>query len=219
MNSKRLYFALLGLIGLLFVGLLFGTYSANQLLAKKADRLSTLKAESQALSDERLTLRKAKGDIAKYESLEKIVKTVVPEDKDQAEAVRELVNIAASKGISLGSISFPASTLGSGVKTGLGGTAASSSAAATTTPSAAGGKSNALSQLQPVKNIPGVYLLQITVQSDSQHPVTYDRIIAFLSALEHNRRTAQVSSITLQPNNGQRNYLNFTLVLNTYIKP
>jgi hypothetical protein len=214
MTSKRLYFVLLGLIGLLFAGLILGTYSANKLLVKKADHLSSLKAESLALTDERMTLSKSKQDIKKYDSLEKIVKTIVPEDKDQAEAVRELVNIAAANDVSLGTISFPASTLGSGIKTGTGAAAVSSAA-----PSTSGSKSSALSQLQPVKNIPGVYLLQITVQSDNGRPVRYDKLVSFLSDLEHNRRTAQVSSISLQPNPNQRNYLNFTLVLNTYIKP
>jgi hypothetical protein len=215
MTSKRLYFVLLGVIGLLFAGLLAGTYGANKLLVTRANHLSSLKAQSLALSDERTTLRKAKQDIAKYDSLEKIVKTIVPEDKDQAEAVRELVNIAADNDVSLGAINFPASTLGSGTKVGASGAPVTIGGAA---PSA-NSKSNALSQLLPVKNIPGVYLLQITVQGDANKPVRYDKFVSFLADLEHNRRTAQVSSITLQPSSGQRTYLNFTLVLNTYIKP
>jgi hypothetical protein len=214
MNSKRLYFVLLAAIGLLLAALLAGTYNANKLLVKKADQLSTLKAQSLALSDERVNLKKAKQDIKKYDNLEKIVRTIVPEDKDQAEAVRELVNIAADNDVSLGAINFPASTLGAGPN---GSPAAASS---TIAPKSQGNsKTNALSQLLAVKNIPGVYLLQVTVQSDTSHPVRYDKFVTFLADLEHNRRTAQVNSINIVPVTENRNLLNFTLVLNTYIKP
>ena len=135
-----------------------------------------------------------------YAELEKIAKSVVPQDKDQAEAVREIVNIAAANGVSLSTISFPASNLGS------------LNAQATTT-------TTSLSQLQPVKNIPGVYQLQISVVGDPNKPVAYDKFISFLAALERNRRTAQVSTISIQPNLANRNLLTFTLSLNEYIKP
>jgi hypothetical protein len=173
----------------------------------------TTKAVSAALSQEQVSLVKAKKDIKKYSPLDKIVRSVVPEDKDQAEAVRELVKIADTYNVTLSSISFPASTLGSGPA----GTA-SAGAATTSTPSA-NSKTSALSQLTQVKSIPGVYLLQITVKGDPLHPVRYDRFVSFLQALENNRRTAQVSSISITPSIQDRNYLSFSLILNTYIKP
>jgi len=49
--------------------------------------------------------------------------------------------------------------------------------------------------------------------------VQYASFINFLSALEHNRRTAQISAITLQPSTNNPNLLAFTLTLNEYIKP
>lgn len=206
MTSKRLRLILIGLMGLLFIGLIAGTYEADQLLKSQANKLITLKAKTQALAAEQLGLTKAKIDIKTYSDLESIAKSVVPQDKDQAEAVREIVNIAAANGISLATISFPASNLGS--------TTTSAASAVTTTKTTA-----SLSQLQPVKNISGVYQLQINVVGDSTKPVAYDKFISFLSALEHNRRTAQVSTISIQPNLTNRNLLTFTLSLNEYIKP
>ena len=211
MNGKILHTILLAVIGLLLIGLLAGTYGINKVLSSEASKLTAAKAKSQALEQEQIGLKKAKKDIQKYAELEQIAKAVVPEDKSQAEAVREIVNIAAANNIGLASVNFPASTLGNNLlKTG----------SATASPSpAAGANTKSLSQLLPVKNIAGVYELTITVNSDPNNPVQYSRFINFLKALESNRRTAQVSSIAIQPNLKNHSLLSFNLTLNEYIKP
>ena len=113
MNSaKRLHFILIGLIGLLLLGLLAGTYGTNKLLTSQATKLTTLKAKDQALTQEQTSFTKAKKEIKKYADLHKITQSVVPEDKNQAEAVREIVNIAATNNVVLSAVTFPASTLG-----------------------------------------------------------------------------------------------------------
>ena len=219
--SKRLYYLLIGLISLLLIGLAAGAYGTNQLLTSRAAKLTSLKAKSLALSQEQLSLTKAKKELSTYSGLLKITQTVVPEDKDQAEAVREIVNIAANNGIALETINVPASTLGT---TGSGSVAPNTGSAAPGSPpspvsAAPNSKAGKLSQLLPVKNIPGVYDLLITVQSNTNEPVKYTSFVNFLHDLEHNRRTAQISAITLQPNVTNRNLLSFTLTLNEYIRP
>ena len=218
MNSKRLYFILLGVIVLLFVGLAAGAYGANKLLGQQANKLSALKAKSLALAQEQISLNKAKKDIAKYTDLEKIAQSVVPEDKNQAEAVREIVNIANTNSVTLGGITFPASTLGAGlVSNGTG--VAAGAASPSKSPAGSNSKVGALSQLQPVISIPGVYQLPITVTGDSNNQVQYSKFINFLGDLEHNRRTAQVNTITIQPDKKNPDYLTFSLSLSEYIKP
>jgi hypothetical protein len=220
MNSKRLYIVLCTAIGLLLIGMIAGAYGINTLLHGEANKLTALKAKDAALEQQEIGFVKAKKEILTYGDLEKVTRAIVPEDKNQAEAVRELVNIAGANDITLASISFPASTLGAAVSTSTGGSTAPAQAGGA--PAGGNGaidKKNALSQLEPVKNIPGVYLLQIVVQGDQKNPVRYDKFISFLDALEHNRRTAQVSSITLQPSTANPNLLNFTLTINEYIKP
>ncbi len=81
MNSKRLNLILIIALAALFAGLLGGTYGTNKLLSSKADHLTALKAKSQALDQEQLTLSKAKKDIATYSSLNEIAQAVVPQDK------------------------------------------------------------------------------------------------------------------------------------------
>lgn len=218
MNSKRLHLILLLIVALLVIGLVGGAYGANKLLNEQASKLVILKARSLALSNEQVGLNRAKKDIKKYADLEKIAHSVVPEDKNQAEAVREIVNIAAANSVTLAAISFPASSLGTGPAAVS--PSAPAPAAASPSPSSTG-KPNigGLSQLLPVKSIPGVYQLLITVTGDSNRPVEYSKFINFLSDLEHNRRTAQVSTITIQPDTKNHDFLTFSLTLNEYIKP
>ena len=217
-NSKRLHLALIASIGLLLVALIGGTYEANNFLVQKASNLTALKAKSLALTQEEVSLSQAKKGIKQYADLTQIAKAVVPEDKSQAEAVREIVNIADSNGIKLSLISFPSSTLGSSVAA-VGATAPTTTTTPAPVASTGNSKTNSLSQLTPVVGLNGVYQLTISVDSDTSAPITYTRFIDFLSGIEHNRRTAQVSTISIQPDKDNSALLTFSLSLNEYIKP
>ncbi len=213
MNSKRTFYLMIGVLVLLIGAIFGGTYLANQELQKQSVKLAGYKLQDQVLSQEQTGLTKAKKDIATYSSLEKIAKVIVPQDKDQAKAVREIINIAAESGIKPTAIAFPASTLG-GVTSASG-----NSPSANTKPSAAVAQQQALSQLTPVKTITGVYNLRITIQLDSAAAVPYAQFIDFLSRLEQNRRTAQVTGIILQPSPINNNLVSFTLTVDEFIKP
>lgn len=199
MDNKKLSLILSGVASLLGVGLFASVFFANKLLSTKSVELSKLKAQSQVTDELQISLRKNRADIAKYTSLNKIAKTVVPQDKNQAQTVSEIVKIANDSGITkLTSITFPASTLG--------GTGAAKAQAS-------------LTQVTPVKGIAGVYLLPITITQDSNNTVRYAQFITFLQKLENNRRTAQVSSISITPDGKNPNNISFTLIVNEYIKP
>lgn len=200
MKSKQLFFVLIACVVLLGAGFIAVAYYSNSLLSKQAVALSKYKADSNVNDQLQATLTKNKADIAKYSQLNQIAETIVPQDKDQAEAVREIVNLAAESGIGkLSSITFPASSLGSTVP---------------------GAKTNSsLTQLTPVSGIAGVYNLQITVTQSSADEVPYSAFTTFLAKLEQNRRTAQVSSITIQPDSKAPGQVSFTLVINEFVKP
>lgn len=220
MNGKRVYYLMLGLIAILVIGLLAGAYETNTLLGSQAAGLTKLKAKSKALEKEQQSLVSAKRQIKANSDFNAIATSIVPQDKDQAKAVREIVNIAGNNGVALGSITFPASTLGLSAAPVAGATSAAGTAPAKPfANSGSNSKSSALSQLQPVKNIPGVYDLQIVVSGDPSQSVGYNQFIAFLADLEHNRRTAQVSAITLSPDPKNAKNLTFSLTLDEYIKP
>lgn len=213
MNTKRVFYGMIAGLVVLFIAIIGSAYLANMMLAAQSQKLVDLKMQNQVAEQEKNSLSKAKKDIATYEPLNQIAKAIVPQDKDQAKTVREIIKIAADSGIRPSSITFPVSTLGS--------KAALAPAASTTTPTAAPapGATASLSQLKPVKDINGVYILQITITQDPSSPVPYGKFIEFLGRLEQNRRTAQVSNIVLQPSTTDRNQLAFTLTVDEYIKP
>lgn len=200
MNSKRTFFVMSATLGLLIIGLFVVTYFINGLLVGQANNVKANRLEAETLDAQSTALAAAKKDVIKYNDLSTIAKSIVPEDKDQAQTVREIVNIGAKSGVVIGSITFPTSSLG-------------------LTGAAAGGSSSARSQLSPVKGIAGVFYLPITVQSDPNKPVGYNNLIAFLEGLEHNRRTALLSAITLTPDSKDSNNVGFNITLDEYIKP
>lgn len=220
MTSKRTFFLLAFLLLLTVAGMVGGAYAINSALSQRSSKLVALKAQSQALDQEQLTLNNTKKEIQKYAGLEQIVSTVVPQDKDQAEAVREIANLAAENNVILGAITFPTSTLGSGLTS-----VPSTSTAATPAPAPTAvnlnSTANKLSQLSPVKSIPGVYALTITVQSSSKETEfpLYSNFLNYLQALEKNRRTSEITGISISPDTRNPNQLSFTLTLEDYIKP
>ncbi len=213
MTSKRVFYIMIAGLVLLFLAIAGGSYLANGALKTKSDKLVGLKLRNQVLEQEKIGLVKAKGDIRTYESLNTIAKSIVPQDKDQARAVREIIKIAAESGIRPSAITFPVSTLGQKA-------AGATAATGTSVPSASvGTNAPSLSQLKPVKDIKGVYVLKITITQDAKDAVPYSRFIDFLSRLEQNRRTAQVSNIVLQPTPNDRTQVAFTLTVDEFIKP
>lgn len=192
-TAKNLNIILVGLVVLALFAVVAGAYGANMLLKAKAESVHDARLETMVLERQQQQLAKAKADIEKYRELSEIARYIVPQDKDQAQTVREIVEIAARHNIGLSSISFPSSTLGS--------------------------KNATNSQLTPVKEIPGVYSMEITIVSDGSQPALFSDFLAFLESLERNRRTALVERVSLQPASGDSGRTSFTLTLTEYIKP
>ena len=200
MTPKRLFWSLIALLLIMVIGLFGGVYMLSGLLKNKSADLVKSRQELAMLTAQQNGLAQAKSQIKKYSELHKITKAIVPQDKDQAETVRQISAIATANNITLNSITFPMSTLG-------------------TTKAAAASKSAGLSQLVAVPSIPGVYNQQITISNNTDSLVSFEQFMAFLSGLENNRRTAEVSILSIQPQRANPGQLTFTLVLNNYIKP
>ncbi len=191
--AKTTYYILLGVIVLAIIAVGVAVYSSTNMLQKKSQDVRKARLRNAVVEQNQTILRKAKADIEHYKDLAKVASEIVPQDKDQTQTVREISNLAAQQGVILGAITFPASSLGDPKAT--------------------------LSQLTPVKGIAGVYILPITVRSDAKIPSDYANFIKFLDALEHNRRTALVVGIDLQPQEKKPNKVFFTLTIQEYIKP
>lgn len=209
MNSKKYFFVMSGVLGLMVILMIASVVMGDIFLHKQSVKLVNLKLDNQVIEAQQTALTQAKSDLQKYKDLAVIAKQVVPQDKDQARATREIISLADQAGVKIASIGFPVSTLGQAKPK----TTTDTSTSTTTTPTPS------VSQVKPAEGIPNVFQLDITVVSDNSSPATYARLTDFLNRLEQNRRTAQVSQITIQPDAKNRSSLNFTLTITLYIKP
>lgn len=216
MNSKKVFYIMLGVLGLMAILVIATIVLGDKFLSKQSEKLVSLKLDNQVLESQSTSLAQAKKDIQKYSELRDIANEIVPQDKDQARAVREIISIAEQADVKIADVTFPESTLGqtkpkaTKPKTEEGGAAAPAPA----TPAAP-----TETQVEKVEGIPSLYRLEITVASDTTSPTSYAKLISFLRRLEQNRRTAQVTKIAIQPMATNRSALNFTLTITVYIKP
>ena len=206
MGSKKVFFALLGLLGLVVACSVAGTVYGTKMLKQTGSTLMERKLEEAVLEKDSDALTQAKLDIDKYEQLGQIAQAIVPQEKDQARTVRELVNLASQSGVVIESISFPESTLGEKPKKAKKGSKTTEAPAGTT-------------QLTPVEGLSGVFAMPIDIALSDTSSLTYDQVLGFLKRLEQNRRTSHVTNISIQPNPEDRNLVTFTMQINAYIKP
>jgi len=226
MNSKRVFYILISFCLVLSILIIGTAVLGNIIFKKQSEKLSELKAQNEALDQQSIALVKAKQDVEKYSELSGIARQIVPQDKDQAKTIREINRIAAESGVILSQISFESSTLGESKKPAApaptdestsekptdDGAASTPPAGAVTSPK------QALTQVEPVPGINGVFSLGINIQTDSKKPIPYEQFLTFLEKLESNRRTAHVVQIQVTPDEGGQR-VSFSLVLNAYVKP
>lgn len=215
MNSKRMYFVMIAFVGLLSLTIVGSVVVGDGYLKKQAAKLNELKVEERLLEEQQVALTQANKDIAKYTELEKIAATVVPQDKDQAKAVLEIIEIAKASNIKIQGITFPSSNLGT--------KAPAAPKTESGEPQAAKPSAPVISQAKPVDGIPGVYSLEmnITPESSEANPVSYYQFLDFLGRLENNRRTAQVTQVKISPltTSKQSPFISFSLTINIFVKP
>ena len=192
MTGKQLHYVLISLCVLLVIGLVGSAYLGLGILDKQAADLKQSEVQLEAINTQELTLLKALNDIEEFSELEDVAKSIIPQEKDQARTVREIISIAQQSGANISSVSFPASDLGEDDE-------------------------SILSQAQPVTGLPGLFELEITVQDTDG--TEFNQFIAFLEGLEQNRRTSQVKSVTIDPDSDMRNLIDFSINLSVFIQP
>ncbi len=210
MTSKKAFQLIIGLLVLSILGVVSVIYMGNKLLSRQSQYLVDQKISNKVLENQELSLAKAKQNIQKYKNLEELTQAIVPRDKDQARATREILALAQESGIQIKSITFPASNLGAPAQKSTSGE--SNQEGSTPAP-------NPISQAVPVKGLNGIYSLEATITPNG--PVNYYQFIDFLAKLEKNRRTSQVTSIRIEPksSSSKNPQLIFALKLNMFLKP
>jgi hypothetical protein len=220
MSNKKAYYFIVSIVAVTLI--LAGTliYFGLERLSEKSDEIAELKTTSMILEEQQVSLARANQEIKKFEELDAIARAVVPQDKDQARTVREIVKMGNDNKITFSNISFDNSDLGNKVKKApapqpeaneAGEESASSEEDLPPPPPPVN-----ITQANPVDGMPGVFEMELSITSDINNPVVYSNFINFLEQLEQNRRTARVSSVTITPVEGG---LNFSLTLGVFIRP
>ncbi len=210
-TSRRLHLALVSGVLLSIIAFIVIAYFGLSILGAKSQKIVDLKVQTQTAGDQLANLESSKKQIEQYSYFKNVAQTVIPSDKDQAETVLEIEQMANNAGIQLQSITFPASNLGLTTSAAQDATSTSASQAA-------------ISQAQPVAGMAGLYSLQLTITPDSStnvppaKQITYAKMLAFLNEIENNRRTAQITQVNIQPPS-QNLPLSFSLIINIFIKP
>jgi hypothetical protein len=219
LDSKKFRYVLIGVFLLCIIGFIGVFVLGSSTLKKKSNEMVNLKLQNQNADTELANLQAAKKQVEKYSYFKNIASTVIPNDKDQGQAVYDLSQMASQSGILLKSITFPTSNLG--IKSlsipATSGTSSTSSATSATAKAV-------VSQSKPVSGIPGLYSVQFTISPQTGPNIppaqqdVYPKMIDFLSRIENNRRTAQITKVTIEPvpNTDQ---LSFDFTVNIFIKP
>ena len=229
-NSKRLRIILQAALVLGFLLFVVVAVQGFSMLSKKSDQLIALKLKHKTVEAQLSNLAVAKKEVETYSYFKDVAKTVIPNDKDQAQTVSDITRLASEVGINIQSIAFPTSNLGGASSSPSSPSQSSPSSTSTPAPTNAQSASpkTALSQATLVEGIPGLYALQLTITSETgpqvpeNRKVTYPKLLEFLAKLENNRRTAQITQISLQPEGDETNvtpYIDFTLIINIFMKP
>lgn len=222
MTTKRFFWVMSGAVVLLCLAIIAIVIIGNNLLQSQASKLSDLRAQNQVVDDQKLALIQAREDIERYNELNEISKSIVPKDKDQARAIREINRFAEESGIIIETVAFDPSSLGEEAPAPTpappSGDTAPDGESATPAPAPSAPKSP-ITQAVPVEGLSGVYSIPITVSTPTGvEIILYEQLLDFLEKLEKNRRTAHVKSITITPE-GNGDFVTFSLILNLYVKP
>jgi hypothetical protein len=184
----------------------------NNYLKKSSDTLVKAKLDSRVTEEREKYYIQAKKDLDKYKDVNATLTKVLPKDKDQAKAVAEIGRIADEAGIEIKQISFPSSTLGE--KKAAATTTTTPAANATTAPS-----TPTVTQTKPVEGVSGVLGIETQIQfnSTTSKKLTYPQLLSFLEKIEKNRRTMQVSSISITPKSS--NQIDAAISVRIFVKP
>lgn len=219
----------LSLIFVMALGLsIFILRYASNWLTQSSQELISLRSEVAELNSKQVDLDKAKKALSDNATELDTLSRVLPDDKDQARVIQEITALADQANITIDSVGFPSSTLGATVapKPAVTTETTTSTQPATTSAEPAPAPVKSVSQATPVKEIPGVQSIELSIGTISSKDtsikgVRYEEMMKLIKLIERNRRTLQIRSIGIGQNavtSGEPTY-NLSLSLVIFIQP
>lgn len=183
MNSpKKVYFLLIAIFFVVGASIAAMLYLSKNFLSVSEDELVEAKLEIAKQEETERIYRENINNLEEFSKVATILEEVIPQEKDQARAVREIDLIAKQNGLAINTLSFPSSDLNK--------PAPASGAAAQPI-------NNAVSQAKPIAGLPGVLGININIElrSSNNSSISTDQLLGMLRDLENNRRNMRVTSI------------------------
>lgn len=210
MTPKRLFYALLGSVLCMIIGSFGFAYLASNWLTSRSTATINLKLDILELRQNQKKGVQASNNLIKYKQDIANLDSVIPTQKDQVDALNQLLKIGDENNITFGSVTFPSSELGNAVAAKPAAAtvdetkkADDSSKSAATTPAAPAAPKKTVTQAKPVDGVSGVYEVQVSLgnitQKSTNKGVTYDQLLNVLRSIEQNRRIMQMTNISITP--------------------
>lgn len=208
-TPKKIYYLMISLIFITILLIFSSIYLGRQLLLKSQSSLVEAKLYNYTQEKTEEIFRKNQKLLNENADIAQILSNIVPSEKDQARAVRELNAIAEANNLNVVSVSFPRSDLLTPAKTTETKTDQSSNDKALD-------QSKSISQAKPIKGMNGVYSIELTTEISSKdgQRIPTDQILSLLQNIENNRRNMRIGSINISSNGETIN-----LKLMIFIKP
>jgi hypothetical protein len=232
MNIQKVHKIFLLIFVASIVASAFIVRTAANWLTQSSSELNSIRGELSDLSTKLENIDRQKKVLATQASSVSTLSFVLPKEKDQARALKEIEAIANQANVTIESVGFPSSTLGSAQ------TVAPKTTADTTAPSTTSGTSTGatatptpskptkvVSQATPLKDIPGVQSIELSIgainsKDTSIKGVRYDEMLSLLKLIERNRRTMQIRSIGIgQTETAAGKTYSLTLSIVIFIQP
>ena len=209
MSPKKLYFALLATITFMIIGSFGLVWEASNWLSKRGQSTVNLKLDILGLEQKQKAGIRATNDLLKYKQDIANLESVIPTQKDQVDALSQLIKIGDENGVTFGSITFPSSELGNVVApkpvavTTEDTKATAPALTPSTTPAPQAAPKKTITQAKPVEGVPGLYEIQIALsdiaQKSTSKGLTYEQLLSLLRSIEQNKRIMQMNTISITP--------------------
>jgi Tfp pilus assembly protein PilO len=191
-QPKYFFYIMISVIVLSFGGIIGAFYWGNKQLVNKGVVLSELRTDSDIAQAKIVALNKAQKSSELTETAEKLLSTLLPNQKQQEKLVADILYTASTEA------GIPIENIGSINFTG-------------------GGEPSDLSGTEQSNEVPGVYTYPFSISVSN---ISYDTLLLLLKEIENNGRLVQVDSLQISPDKLKIGQISdVSLSLKAFLKP